>query len=314
MKAACRALKLSIISSAIFMITTIILSIYFIKTSHTVLEVLLNISIGLLASSVVALLLNIPLYNVSKRQLLEKYWQEVKNLLIIIDKIDYLFTRYSEDNIVDYVHEMNNKKWREMVNKLNETSENVVNNKYKNRLTKEYIINNKSLASKISIKSMERYADEYIDKYIKRLNKKARTIYKQYVNVSSCNTLELSFLLGDMEFISGKKPYNKIYNSTYEPLLDFFDIIQEPCIIFKDFLNNHCNESIALRTLFNTQRHLFCRKKEENDEFIKYVIEATFLDKMIEKLEEFRADMYGIEPEKQNLYPVECIVFNKNID
>ena len=38
-----------------------------------------------------------------------------------------------------------------------------------------------------------------------------------------------------------------------------------------------------------------------------------FLNKMLINLEEFRADMYGVEPEEQYLHPVECRTYNKKI-
>jgi hypothetical protein len=67
LKSSCRSLKLSIVLGVFFIISTIILSILILKCSNEVIDIILNISIGLLGSTMVALLLNIPAYDVSKR-------------------------------------------------------------------------------------------------------------------------------------------------------------------------------------------------------------------------------------------------------
>ncbi len=72
MKANCKALKVSIIISSIFLILIIFFTSLVLIYENKLLEVLLNIFIGLFGSGCAALLLVIPAYNVSKRQLLEK--------------------------------------------------------------------------------------------------------------------------------------------------------------------------------------------------------------------------------------------------
>lgn len=100
MKSSCKSLKLSIVLGVIFIISTIILSILSLKCKSEVIDIILNISIGLLGSTMVALLLNIPAYDVSKRQLLEKFWHESGRLIARFDKIDYLFNEYNEEKIM----------------------------------------------------------------------------------------------------------------------------------------------------------------------------------------------------------------------
>lgn len=66
----------------------------------------------------VALLLNISTYTVSKRQLLEKFWYESGRLISEFGKVDYLFNEYNEENVISYINALNNKKWTEMYNQL----------------------------------------------------------------------------------------------------------------------------------------------------------------------------------------------------
>lgn len=100
------------------MILTIILSILTLNYDFKILDIILNISIGLFASTIVALLLNIPAYNVAKRQLLERFWEESRKLISSISKIDYLLNEYDEKTIINYINALNNKKWIEVYNEI----------------------------------------------------------------------------------------------------------------------------------------------------------------------------------------------------
>lgn len=141
MKANCRALKASIIISSIFLVLIIIFTLLVLNYDNKLFEVLLNIFIGLFGSGCVALLLAIPAYNVSKRQLLEKYWQETRRLIEKLSNMQFLFNEYSKDTVISYINELKNKK-------------------YKDILIKEYINNHPELAKKVSKTSIQIYASE----------------------------------------------------------------------------------------------------------------------------------------------------------
>ena len=305
MKANCKALKVSIIISSIFFI----LIIY----ENKLLEVLLNIFIGLFGSGCVALLLAIPAYNVSKRQLLEKYWQETRRLIEKFSNLQFLFNEYSDDVIVSYVNELKNKKWKEEFNKISKDKIVVEDKKYKDILIKEYINNHPELVKKVSKGSIQIYASECVDTHIEKLRNKAKEIYEQYINISKESTIELSFMLGDMQFFSGKKPYIKIHNNTYQPLFEMLNKIKEECYHFQLFLDGEGNESVVLEKLLELQKEVFDVEIKESDDYKRYIINNKFLNKMLINLEEFRADMYGVEPEEQYLHPVECRTYNKKI-
>lgn len=49
---------------------------------------------------------------------------------------------------------------------------------------------------------------------------------------------------------------------------------------------------------------MFKLKIEENETVKNYTVMGTFNDNMLINLEEFIADMYNIEPEKQNIHPI----------
>ena len=84
MKSNCRTLKLSIKICAIFLFSIIIFSVLILNDSNKLFEIILNISIGLFGSGCVSLLLYIPIYNVSKKKLLNDYFEEYCRILNII--------------------------------------------------------------------------------------------------------------------------------------------------------------------------------------------------------------------------------------
>lgn len=305
MKANCKSLKLSIILGIVFIISTSILSVLSLNCKCEVIDIILNISIGLLGSTLVALLLNIPTYTVSKRQLLERFWHESGRLISEFGKVDYLFNEYNEENVINYINALNNKKWTEVYNQL--CPENKIDCKekqYKKLLVDEYILYNKDLENKISKSGLKKYANEQVDKYIEKLRKKAEEIFKQYINLSKESTKEMNFMLGDMQFLSGNKPYEKIHKKMYQPLFNMLDKIKKQSYHFNLYLDGHGNEAVCMEKLFELQKQLFELKIEENETVKNYIVMGTFNDSMLINLEEFRADMYNIKPEKQNIHPI----------
>lgn len=307
MKASCKSLKLSIILGVVFTVSTIILSILSLNYQYEIIDILLNISIGLFGSTIVALLLNVPAYNVAKRQLLEKFWNESRRLISAFSKIDYLLNEYNEENVINYINALNNKKWTEVYNQINPKNKiDCKDMQYKELLVDEYILNNRDLESKLSKSGLKKYANEQIDKYIEKLRKKAKKLYQQYIILSNESTIELNFLLGDMEFFLGKKPYEKIYKKLYQPLFEKLDKIKEEVYHFELYLENQGNEAVVLEKLFTLQKELFALKIEENDKMKSYIVMGEFNDNMLINLEEFRANMYNIKPEGQKTHPILC--------
>ena len=70
---------------------------------------------------------------------------------------------------------------------------------------------------------------------------------------------------------------------------------------------------MVLEKLLELQKELFDVKIKESDDYKSYIMNNKFLNKMLINLEEFRADMYGVEPEEHYLHPVECRTYNKKI-
>lgn len=313
MKANCKSLRLSIIICIICLILTIVFVTLVLNNNCKIFEILLNIFIGIFGSGFVTSLLLIPSYNVSKRQLLEAYWQETLGIIKKISDIQFLFNEYNDEAVIAYINELKNRKWKEEFQKISKEKVILEDEKYKEILIKEFIQNNQDLKKKMSKDGLHQYANERVDKYIEKLRKKVQEIYKQYIELSKESIVGLSFKLGDMEFFSGKKNYEKIYNNLYKPLYDILNKVKEESYHFQLFLDGEGNEAVALEKLLTLQKEIFAVDINENDDYKNYIINNKLFNRMMINLEIFRADMYGIKPEKQELHPVECRTYRKKI-
>ena len=313
MKVNCRVLKLSIILSIGLLISIFVMSIYVVRSCDKTLEIILNVIIGTFGSSLVVLLMTIPTYNDSKRQLLKKYRLEAERLTKIIATSHYLYNEYSDDLVVSYVNQINNKKMEIELFGSSSTKNDNDGKKYKDELINEYINNHFNLKGVQPDESLKKYAGKCVDKQIEKIRIKAKKICSQYIDVSKESTIDLNYMLGDMEFLSGKKHYLKINNNIYEPLMETLNDIKEECVHFKLFLEGEGNESIILQKIFDLQKKLFEVKITENDKTKNIIINNKIMDKMLLNMEEFRTDMYRIKPEKIQLYPVESITYYKKL-
>lgn len=312
MKASCKALKLSIFISGISLSLVVIFIYLVFEYECQIYEILLNIFISLFGSSFVALLLAIPAYIVNKRQLLEKYWQEVYRLIVSISNIDYLFNKYSDDAVVGYIRELTKPLWQIEYEKSKRIDGSINKKKYMDILIKEYYDNILNLHEDMPEEELKKYFEEDVDRYIERIRKKAKKIFDEYIIVSNESTIKLNFMLGDMEFITGKKEYTKIHTTTYQPLHDILMAIEDVSCCFKTFLDGTGDEAVSIEELLEMQKKIFNLEIIDTEVDKRYVIHNKFIEDMLKKLEAFKANMYNSKPdENQTSYPPEYIIYSK---
>ena len=277
MKANCRALKLAI---KICIITFVLIGIFtvlvLLNAKCKLLEILLNIFIGLFGSGCIALLLAIPAYKVCKTQLINKYLQEATRITMKISNIKFLFSEYTSDTIVSYVNELKSRVWKEEFKKISKESVFFEDEKYKEELKKEFISHRPTLEEKISSLGLQQYAEESVNKDIEKLRKDAKKIYE-----------------------------------TYKLLSDVLNKIKEESYHFELYLAGEGNEAVSLEKLFDIQREIFEVETRETGEYKNYVINNRILNIMLVKLEKIRADIFNVAEEKITLYPVECRSYSK---
>ena len=301
MKAACKALLTSIYCSVIFLILTIIfvvLYIYF--ESNSIVEIVLNIFVGLFGSSFVALLLSIPAYSVAKRQLLEKYFEHARVLIRNISKIKYLNFCFNEKNLIGYIQECNNEKF---YSKIKLKRDNKALKEYKKNIMHEYLLSNE-----LDKEDAEKNVKDKIESFRKAVKK----ICLKYIEVSeNVSTSQLSNLYGDMQFFTGKKELEKIYKNLYKPFVDILNEIIYESYHLKLYINDKGNEAVAIEKISKLQNKIYRIEIKEDSEYKWEILYNDFVDTMLIELEKFRANIYNIKPESQNLHPVSFKMIKK---
>lgn len=88
------------------MISLIFFSLFFFLNKcyeNTYYEYFYNIFLGLFGSSFVVFLISITEYRVAKTQLLEKIWNESRNLNMQLHKIKPIYSNIDDKLLVDYI-------------------------------------------------------------------------------------------------------------------------------------------------------------------------------------------------------------------
>ncbi len=299
MKSNCKLLKLSILLVIIFSSLTFLFTYIYLKYKLEVVEIIINLLIGLLGSTVVALLLNIPTYNVSKRQQLENYFEEVERLKHTINKVDYLFCDYDSKTVINYIYSLKQKPWIDEFNKISKKRIYANYKKYKKALIKQFQTKNNELKEKVSKKEFDNYSSQKVDEYLQKFKSEYDTIINEYIKLSKENTSKLKELIENMEFLSGNKILNKIRENTYQPLQELLNKIKVETNHFNLYLKGNGNEAICVEKVLELQKELFSIKYESHNE----IIYDEFCDDLSKKTETLRANIFNIQPEYLKIYP-----------
>lgn len=306
MKTACKTLKWSLGITILSLILSIFLFTFSLYYNISLINFLLNLFIGIFSSSIVALLISIPNYIVTKKQLLERYWIESRRLIISIYKIEYLDIEFNKEDFIGYIKGTRNNLWKEEFNKLAKNKVKI-DDEYKNRLLEYLSIKHDDLKEKLSKKGFKVYLNQELEKETNEILKNMDKILYQYKKCDEESTTNLNFMLGDTEFISGKNFYNKMYKNLYKPIFNLLSNIRKEISCFNLYLNNEGNKATVLEKILNLQSKIFTVK--ENKEVI--TIFNSFNDKMQSNLELFRSKIYNVKPIQNEIHPVLIIIRKK---
>lgn len=300
MKVNCKALKLSICISGIFLILSIISKIVDVKIGIDLTSFIKDIMLGIFCSSIVTVFFYISAYKVERKKVLEKYWNEIRRILIELKKIDYMNIHFEEQVFIKFIKEQKNKVWLKQYYKQisrlipEEAFENT--NLIKNKIAEE----KNEILKEISMDSREKYLEEEIEKIYNRTTDRIDKIVNQYLKYLEHSTDNLNFILGDIEFFTGKKNYKKA-QELFERIYDLNIKIQESARHFRYYIDREGNKAFVLSEILKVQKEIFEVEETEDSK----IIYSKFIDSMEIKLEEFRANIiYNIEPEKIAIIPL----------
>lgn len=310
MKTKCKTLKLSISISAI---SLIIFSIFFFLNNYYEniwYEYIYNISLGLFGSSFVVFLISITEYRVAKTQLLEKIWNESRNLNNQLHKIRPIYSKVDDKLLVDYINE-----W---LFRQNEEDKILFGDKHEayDKLYKYFLKIYKKETKEVSEKETKSYINSLMESERKKVLEDLEKIIDQYLNLNNYSFLEINNLLGDVQFFTGKKQYLKLHQDIYEPLRNMYNELKENvCYHFGLYRTGEANRpDVLLSILLEHQKKLFRIEKKNEEDCEWDIIYANFCNDMDDKIEEFRAKtIYHCDEEKISHHPISSVFHNKNI-
>ena len=294
MKVNCRASKLSIIISSILFVMAVLFQLLDIKYSNNFTGFMKDIVLGTFCSSIVTVFFYISAYKVERKRVLEQYWNECGRMIIGLNRIDYMNIDYDKNIFVKFINEQKDKLWI---------------TEYYNQV-KQKIPANKDLLKKISEEASEKYLEEKIEKLYNRTTEKMDKIVDQYLSYLNQSTDNLNFILGDIEFFTGKANYIKAHD-LFHKIYDLRVKIQESARYFRYYKDGEGNKAVVLSEILELQSNIF-RIEESEDSKVVY---SEFSDIMELKLEEFRAKIiYNIEPDEIHIIPLYEFAKTKEID
>lgn len=300
MKVNCRASKLSIVISSILFVMAVLIQLLDIKYSNNFTEFIKDMVLGTFCGSIVTVFFYISAYKVERKRVLEQYWNECRRMIIGLEGIDYMNIDYDKNIFVKFINEQKNKLW--ITGYYSQIKQKIPVKEFENiNLIKRKIENDdKDFLKEISEEEREKYLEEKIEKLYNRTIEKMDKIVDQYLNYLNQSTDNLNFILGDIEFFTGKTNYIKAHE-LFQKIYDLRVKIQESAIHFRYYKNGEGNKAVVLSEILKLQSNIF-RIEESEDSKVVY---REFSDIMKLKLEEFRAKIiYNIEPDEIHIIPL----------
>ena len=300
MKVNCKASKLAIIISSILFIMAILFKLLDIKYSNDFTGFMKDIFLGSFCSSIVTVFFYISAYKVERKRVLEQYWNECRRMIIGLNRIDYMNIDYDKNIFVKSINEQKNKLW--ITEYYNQIKQKIPAKEFENTnlIKKKKESDNKDLLKKISAEASEKYLEEKIEKLYNKTTEKMDKIVDQYLSYLNQSTDNFNFLLGDIEFFTGKANYIKAHE-LFQKIYDLRVKIQESARHFRYYKEGEGNKAVVLSEILELQNNIF--KVEESED--SKIIYREFGNMMELKLEEFRAKIiYNIEPDKIKIIPI----------
>lgn len=303
MKVNCKAIWLSIIITIISLILLIFFQILYIKTNHMIIDILIQIDLGIFSSSAITIFFYTSAYKIEKRKLLENYWNEIRKILMNLKKIEYMNNNFKEEVIAGYIYEKSNV-WIKQYNKMNPKSAILKYLKNTNIIKVAIKKENKEIIEQLSKEGKRKFLNDELEKIYNNTVKKIDKITGQYLEFLNYSIEELNCILGDMEFFTGEENYLKAYK-LYKNIYELRLKIRNSARHFRYYKEGKGNKAIVLSEILELQKNIF-RVKENKKRKMVY---NEFVDEMNKELEEFRSEViYGVETEKYEKIPILEIV------
>lgn len=254
---------------------------------------------GVLGSSFVTLLIYTTEYRIQKRITLENVWNEASRINHGFKAIQYIYLPYPKEIVAGYLNEM----WHNQVVPLAGMRKNKYGKQWVNALRNEYQDTiGKNISGTEYEEMLKRIRDQKVNEYLDTLIH----AIEGYISIAQTDWNELNKLFGVIEFLTGKRQYEKLYQNIYEPLWQKRRVVEAQ--VYPHFLpyknGENKNRGVILLKLLELQSQFFTVESDKSGTHIY----NDFWTNMERKIEDFRVSIYKREspdyPERLNVHSV----------
>lgn len=242
---------------------------------------------GILGSSFVTLLIYATEYRIQKRITLENVWNEASRINRGFKVIQYLYLPYSKEIVAGYLSEIRD----EQDSPFFRTKKHKYGKQWTNELWKMYYDSiGKDLDGIEYEKVLNHIRDQEATQYLDTLNR----AIDNYISIAQTDWNEFNKLFGVVEFLIGKRHYEKLYQNIYEPLWQKRHVVEAQ--VYPHFLlyqnGENKNRGVILLKLLELQSQFFTVESDKSGTHIY----NDFWTNMERKIEDFRVSIYKREP------------------
>ena len=295
--------KYGIIVSVITMIISLVLILLFNWCDKEKYELLLNIIIGVLGSSVVTLIISISDYIVAKREALEEYFSQVYKIIIAFGKIKYV---HITDRVLESAKYKTECELKKCFGAKTSTMDSIMEYYDENNYWDNY-------CEKLSLEEKEQIILEQIEKDCADIEK-AMNYYLDIDNLSY-EAVEnafgrISFLFDKSEKHPNEEKYFRvwIYRNLHEKLRNMINTIRLENFHFKAYKEGENKNILVLAEKIDSlNKKMFEIISDESNGYSIKKVYAKFFNDAYGNLEKFRARIYNCEEQKHMVAPVYTI-------
>ncbi|ODR36230.1 hypothetical protein [Eisenbergiella tayi] len=320
MKEKCRGIKSSIWIMLAGLFLSCLFQFYnFGFINNKVQEYLVMLFGGSTASALVTLIIYSAEYQSCKISSLEEYWSSQFNLLQKFHSIKYFDFDVPMGLLQEYFSEKaHNIQADSLISQLPKYKGIPHDNTFRHESTAldkwcDFIDNDFiELKDKISPEEYKKLLIESVNRSaIEHLNNLEKII-SDYCSISEISYAELEKEIGNIEFISGKKSWKKVYIDIHQPMKDELNKIKNISYHFKLYLNKESNNiPVVFHFLDEIQNTLFNIEIHDNETMTSKLVYNYFYDRMDRILEDFRSNIYNSTPEYKQRQCVYCTTHSK---